>query len=95
MNTLIIEDKLMERLTIKSKLRKMSVDELANKYIAEGLDNDCIIPDKVINPDEFVKLLDHDKPEGDDILKRITGIIETDCKTNAVKLKKMSQSRYY
>ena len=67
---------------------------MANKYISQGLDNDNVIPDKVSNPEDFKKLLDHDKPEGDDTLKKITGIIDVKSNFNAVELKKLSQTRY-
>ncbi len=94
MNNVIIESDLMDRLSIKSNLINIDINELANKYISQGLDNDNVIPDKVSNPEDFKKLLDHDKPEGDDTLKKITGIIDVKSNFNAVELKKLSQTRY-
>ena len=38
-------------------------------------------------------MLDNDKPEGDNILERISGIIEIDSELDAVQLKKASQVR--
>ena len=43
--------------------------------------------------DDIQDLLDHDKPEGDDILEKISGIIDIDSELDAVQLKKASQVR--
>ena len=61
---------------------------MANIYISRGLANDGIIPDKVLNPKEIIDMLDHDKPEGDDVLEKITGIIHVESKLDIVELKK-------
>ena len=66
---------------------------MANIYISRGLANDGIIPDKVLNPKEIIDMLDHDKPEGDDVLEKITGIIHVESKLDIVELKKASQTR--
>ena len=72
LNTIIVNDGIMEKLLIKSDSLNVDTNELANNYIY---------------------LLDHDKPEGDDIFDKISGIIDVESKLNAVELKKASQIR--
>ena len=93
LNTIILDDAIMEKLVIKSDELNVKTNELANDYILKGLANDGLIPEKVLNPKAIIDLLDHDKPEGDDILEKISGIIDVESKFNAVELKKVSQMR--
>lgn len=64
-------------------------------YISPNLRKGNSIPSKVLNPEEILNLLDHDKPEGDNVLENITGIIDTESELNAVELKKSSQIRRF
>ena len=93
MNTITVNDDLMERLVIESNARNIDANELANKYILQGLEEDNVIPNEVENPKAILDLLDHDKPEGDNVLESIVGIIDVESKFNAVELKKLSQIR--
>ena len=45
---------------------------------------------KVMTLDQIENFLEHDKPEGDDILDELDGIVHSDISTNAVTLKKNS-----
>lgn len=93
LNTITVNDDLMERLVIESNARNINVNELANKYILQGLEEDNVVPNEVKNPKAILDLLDHDKPEGDNVLKSIVGIIDVESEFNAVELKKLSQIR--
>lgn len=91
MNTIIIDESIMKKLLIKSDLLGIDTNELANIYISRCLNED-INQSNMVNPN-IHDLLDNDKPEGDNILERISGIIEIDSELDAVQLKKASQVR--
>lgn len=91
MNIIIIDESIMEKLLIKSDSLGIDTNELANNYIARCLNDDYNQCNEV-NP-KIHDLLDHDKPEGDNILERICGIIDMDSECDAVQLKKASQVR--
>ena len=81
----------MKKLLIKSDLLGIDTNELANIYISRCLNED-INQSNMVNSN-IHDLLDNDKPEGDNILERISGIIEIDSELDAVQLKKASQVR--
>ena len=91
MNTIIIDESIMKKLLIKSELLGIDTNELANIFISRCLNED-INQSNMVNP-EIHDLLDNDKPDGDTILERISGIIEIDSELDAVQLKKASQVR--
>lgn len=55
-------------------------------HISPNVKQNNQIPDKVLNPKKILDSLDHDNPEGGNVLEKITGIID-------VELKKLSQIR--
>ena len=91
MNTIIIDESIMEKLIIKSDSLGIDTNELANNFISRCLNEDSN-QSNVANP-KIQDLLDYDKPEGDDILEKISGIIDIDSELDAVQLKKASQVR--
>ena len=91
MNTITIDEILMEKLLIKSHSLGIDVNELANIYISKCLEED----EFSVNLKSLKPLydLDYDKVEGDNILQRMCGIIDIDCELDAVQLKKYSGIR--
>lgn len=86
-----IDESIMKKLLIKSDLLGIDTNELANIYISRCLNED-INQSNMVNPN-IHDLLDNDKPERDNILERISRIIEIDSELDAVQLKKASQVR--
>ncbi len=62
-------------------------------HISPNVKQNNPIPNKVLNPKKILDSLDHDKPEGNNVLENITGIIDVESELNAVELKKLSQIR--
>ncbi len=71
--TIRVHEEIKKQLKLKSAETGISQYDLANEYILEGLKKDKWRK-KVMTIEEIEKLLDHDKPEGDTILKDLCGI---------------------
>lgn len=71
MSIVILDEKVMEKVNIKSKLAGKKPNEVVNEVLWDQLRKVEEIPDD-FNGDEIWNKLEHDKPEGDDILDRIT-----------------------
>ena len=91
-NNLRIDEEIKRLLEIKSKETGISQSDLANEYILEGLNKDKRSTD-TMTIDEIKALLDYDKPEGNEGLNRITGIMSIDDITDSVKFKKECYTR--
>lgn len=89
--TIEIDDALKKRLDERSKKTGFSEHDLVNSYIFNGLNEDEKYDCKGgMTPEEIAEILDYDWPEGDWISKELSGLIENEYITNAVKLKKDS-----
>lgn len=88
--TIRINEDIKQQLKLKSAQTGISQLDLANKYILNGLKNDNSPNKKVMTLDQIEKFLEHDKPEGDNVLDELDGIVHSDITTNAVDLKKNS-----
>ena len=88
--TIRINEDIKQQLKLKSAQTGISQLDLANKYILKGLKEDNTPNKKVMTLDQIENFLEHDKPEGDDILDELDGIVHSDISTNAVTLKKNS-----
>ena len=88
--TIRINEDIKQHLKLKSAQTGISQLDLANKYILNGLKNDNSPNKKVMTLDQIEKFLEHDKPEGDNVLDELDGIVHSDITTNAVDLKKNS-----
>lgn len=71
MATINLTEKVMEKVKIRSKQIETTPEELVNGILYDHLRKVEEIPDD-IDGERIWNLLDHDKPEGDDILDRIT-----------------------
>lgn len=88
--TIRINEDIKQQLKLKSAQTGISQLDLANKYILKGLKEDNLPNKKVMSLDQIEKFLENDKPEGDDVLDELDGIVHSDIPTNAVDLKKSS-----
>lgn len=77
MQTIILSEEVMEKVNIRCKQINRTPEELVNsivydelRKVEEGPDPDKIDYERIWN------MLDHDKPEGDDILDRITDMFD-------------------
>ena len=91
-NNLRIDEEIKHLLKLKSDETGISQYDLVNKYILEGLKKDKRSKSNM-TIDEIRKLLDYDKPEGDDILERLCGIAICDEVTDSVEIKKNAYKR--
>lgn len=91
--TIRINEDIKQQLKLKSAQTGISQLDLANKYILNGLKNDNSPNKKVMTLDQIEKFLEHDKPEGDNVLDELDGIVHSDITTNAVDLKKIVINR--
>ena len=91
-NNLRIDENIKHLLKLKSDSTGISQYDLANKYILEGLKKDKRSK-PTMTIDEIDKFLEHDKPEGDDILERLCGIVSCDKVTDSVEMKKNAYKR--
>jgi hypothetical protein len=88
--TIRIDENIKQQLKLKSAQTGISQLDLANRYILNGLKEDSTPNKKVMTLDQIEKFLEHDKPEGDNVLDELDGIVHSDSVTNAVDLKKNS-----
>nr|WP_295000689.1 hypothetical protein [uncultured Methanobrevibacter sp.] len=70
-----LNENVVEKVNIKCKLSNKTPDEVVNDVLWEQL---CKIEDvsEDFDGDKLWNMLDHDKPEGDDILDRITDMFD-------------------
>lgn len=75
MSTVTISDEVMEKVNIKCRRSNKTPFEVINEVLWDALGKVEEIPDD-IDGDKIWNLLEHDKPEGDDILDRITDMFD-------------------
>lgn len=75
MGTISLKDEVMEKVNIRSKQIETTPEELVNNILYDHLREIEEIPED-IDDERIWNLLDHDKPEGDDILDRITDMFD-------------------
>lgn len=75
MSTVTINESVMEKVNIKSKLAGKTPEEVVNDVLWDQLRKLEDISDD-FDGDEIWNKLEHDKPEGDDILDRITDMFD-------------------
>ncbi|WP_295163001.1 hypothetical protein [uncultured Methanobrevibacter sp.] len=75
MSTVTISDEVMEKVNIKCRRSNKTPFEVINEVLWDALGKMEEIPDD-IDGDKIWNLLEHDKPEGDDILDRITDMFD-------------------
>ena len=75
MSTVTISDEVMEKVNIKCRQSNKTPFEVINEVLLDALGKVDEIPDD-IDGDKIWNLLEHDKPEGDDILDRITDMFD-------------------
>ena len=67
MTTVSLNDNVMEKVNIMAKLTKRTPEEVINDTLWENLRKIVDVPDE-IDYDKLWNMLEHDKPEGDNIL---------------------------
>ncbi|RAP52712.1 MAG: hypothetical protein BZ137_08200 [Methanosphaera sp. rholeuAM130] len=82
--TIRIDENIKQQLKLKSAQTGISQLDLANKYILNGLKEDNAPKKKVMTLDQIEKYLAHDKPEGDNVLDKLDGIVHSDVITDSV-----------
>ena len=75
MATISLTDEVIEKVNIGSKQIQTTPEELVNDILYDHLRKVEEIPDD-IDAEKIWNMLDHDKPEGDDILDRITDMFD-------------------
>ena len=92
-----IDGPLLDKLKLKCDETGVSLLDLVNRYIDEGLRFDEereAGPPKPMTPEEIDALLEHDWPEGDWISERLSNlVVDSPVETDAVELKKASYRR--
>lgn len=74
MSTVNLEENVMEKVNIKCRLSNKTPDEVVNDVLWENLAKLEDVSD--FDAEKILSMLDHDKPEGDDILDRITDMFD-------------------
>ena len=92
MSAVTISDEVMEKVNIKCRQSNKTPFEVINEVLLDTLGKVDEIPDD-IDGDKIWNLLEHDKPEGDDILERLCGIVSCDEVTDSVEMKKNAYKR--
>ena len=75
MVSVTLSDNVVEKVKIKCKLSNKTADEVVNDILWDRLSKLEDLSDD-FDGDRIWNLLEHDKPEGDDILDRITDMFE-------------------
>ena len=65
-----LNDNVVEKANIMAKLTDRTLEEVVNDTLWDNLEKIEDIPDE-LDGDEIWNLLDHDKPEGDDVLDNL------------------------
>lgn len=73
MSMISINDNVMEKVNIMSKLTDRTPEEVVNETLWDTLRKVRDFPDE-IDYDRIWNMLDHDKPEGDDVLEKLSSI---------------------
>lgn len=73
MSMISINDNVMEKVNIMSKLTDRTPEEVVNETLWDTLRKVRDFPDE-IDYDRIWDMLDHDKPEGDDVLEKLSRI---------------------
>ena len=68
-----INDNVMEKVKIMSKLTDRTPEEVVNETLWDTLRKVRDFPDE-IDYDRIWNMLDHDKPEGDDVLEKLSRV---------------------
>ena len=77
MQTINLRDNVMEKVNIRCRQIDSTPEDLVNDIVYDGLRKVEEIPDPDnIDYERIWNMLDHDKPEGDDILDRITDMFD-------------------
>lgn len=75
-------------------MNRITVDEDTMKRLITKSDSPGIDTNELANS-YILRGLDYDKPEGDDILEKMAGLIDIESELDTVRLKKASQVRDY
>lgn len=70
-----LDDDVLEKVNIKCRLSHKTPEEVVNDVLWDNLSKLEDVPNE-FDAEEIWNKLDHDKPEGDDILDRITDMFE-------------------
>ena len=73
MSMISINDNVMEKVKIMSKLTDRTPAEVVNETLWDTLRKVRDFPDE-IDYDRIWNMLDHDKPEGDDVLEKLSRV---------------------
>ncbi|MBE6495271.1 MAG: hypothetical protein E7Z78_02390 [Methanobrevibacter thaueri] len=73
MSMISINDNVMEKVKIMSKLTDRTPEEVVNETLWDTLRKVRDFPDE-IDYDRIWNMLDHDKPEGDDVLEKLSRV---------------------
>lgn len=75
MSTVLINDDVMEKVNLKCKFSDKTPEEVVNEVLWDQLKKIEDMPEE-LDGDKIWNMLEHDKPEGDDILDRITDMFD-------------------
>lgn len=75
MSMVSLDDKVLEKVNIMAKLSDRTLEEVVNDVLWQNIQNIVDIPDE-IDYDKIWNMLEHDKPEGDDILDNLARLGE-------------------
>lgn len=70
-----LNDNVVEKIKIKCKISNKTPEQIVNEVLWDNLEKIEDIPDH-FDGDKLWNMLNHDKPEGDDILDRITDMFD-------------------
>ena len=87
LTTIKINKDLQQQLKLKSVEQGVTQIDLANRYILEGLKSDSTPNKPTMSLEDIEKLLNHDKPEGNN-LKKLNGLITTEDEKDYVTFEK-------
>lgn len=73
MSMISINDNVMEKVKIMSKLTDRTPEEVVNETLWDTLRKVRDFPEE-IDYDRIWNMLDHDKPEGDDVLEKLSRV---------------------
>ena len=75
MSMVSLDDNVLEKVNIMAKLSDRTLEEVVNDVLWQNIQNIIDIPDE-IDYDKIWNMLEHDKPEGDDILDNLARLGE-------------------
>ena len=68
-----VNEEVMEKVNIECKLTNRTPDDVINGVLWDALGKIEDVPDE-FDAEKIWNMLEHDKPEGDDVLDRITNL---------------------